>query len=58
MQIALNQLKDRLKLLFKDEIGLVNFLTGSNQSVRKLVMTRDELCMEIKYNRALISALV
>lgn len=39
MQIALNQLKDRLKLLFKDEIGLVNFLTGSNQSVRKLVMT-------------------
>ena len=48
MQTALNQLKDRLKLLFKDEIGLVKLLTGSNQSVQKLVMTSDKLCMEIK----------
>ena len=47
-QITLSQLKDRLKLLCKDEIGLVNFLTGSNQSAQKFIVTSGKLCMEIK----------
>lgn len=48
MQITLSQLKDRLKLLFKDEISLVNLLTGSNQSAQKFIVTSGKLCMEIK----------
>ena len=48
VQITLSQLKDRLKLLFKDEISLVNLLSGSNQSAQKFIVTSGKLCMAIK----------
>lgn len=48
MQITLSQLKDRLKLLFKDEISLVNLLSDSNQSAQKFIVTSGKLCMVIK----------
>lgn len=47
MQIALSPLKDKQKLLFKDVIGLVDSLAGSNQSPQKLVMTSGKMYMEI-----------
>lgn len=48
MQLVLSQPKDKLKLLFRDEIGLVNLLADSNQRAWKLVVTSGKLCMERK----------
>ena len=43
VQITLSQLKDRLKLLCKDEIVLVNFLIGSMQSAQKFIVNQWQI---------------